>query len=188
MPVKIVNLIMKILRIRPKLDLETIMKAASKESGGLTDLGQFARQEFDSLAVALLNSFDKEAHLTPLGRYLTQNNLARIFSNRIMVEDLYKRFPEIEMEEISAPVVVSGAPRTGTTLLFRLLAKDPKFQFVPTWECFWPAPSKECFEAASQSKRDPRILKMEQTIKFVDWIMPHYRVLFSIYLSFFQLD
>ena len=54
---------------------------------------------------------------------------------------------------VSDPVLVIGQPRTGTTILFDLLAQDPRFRVPLTWEVAQPHPPPE----TSTYQTDPRI-------------------------------
>lgn len=72
-----------------------------------------------------------------------------------LVEDV-KQHPEIVAQAIEAPMIVVGLPRTGTTVLYDLLALDPAVRTPRDWEYFipWPAP-----EAATWNE-DPRIAQI----------------------------
>jgi Sulfotransferase family len=45
---------------------------------------------------------------------------------RLRAQEWIRRHPEILQETITAPIVVVGMMRSGTTLLQRLLAADPR--------------------------------------------------------------
>ena len=45
--------------------------------------------------------------------------------NRLRMIDDLKRYPEILLEDVSDPIVITGMPRTGTTKLQRVLSADP---------------------------------------------------------------
>ena len=51
-----------------------------------------------------------------------------------MTEHL-RRHPEIRNEVIEKPIVLIGAPRTGTTITHHLLSQDDRFRYPITWEC-----------------------------------------------------
>lgn len=52
-------------------------------------------------------------------------------------EVVFFRYRRVDVRE---PLFVLGVPRSGTTFLHRLLARDPSFTTFTTWECFF-APS-----------------------------------------------
>ncbi|HEU0196439.1 MAG TPA: sulfotransferase [Nevskiaceae bacterium] len=119
------------------LDPESLIAAALTANQGLEDFGDPRfRDGLDVLCTAL----DQEAGLSPNGRALMRQKLVTQLGNRLRVEDYFQRHPEIAQEEIAAPVVIAGLPRTGTTKLHRLLARDPRFWWMAFWESQFPVP------------------------------------------------
>ncbi len=55
----------------------------------------------------------------------------------LLDEIVFFRYRQVDVRE---PVFILGVPRSGTTFLHRLLARDPAFTTFSTWECFF-APS-----------------------------------------------
>ena len=78
---------------------------------------------------------------------------------------------EIDAEEIRAPIFVLGLPRTGTTILFSLLAQDPANRVPMTWEAMWPWPPPE----RATYDRDPRIARAEQSFARIDRMLPEFK-------------
>lgn len=111
--------------------------AEAVEKTGLSDFGDPSfREGLDVFCRALEN----EARLSDFGRTLLHQKVIELLTNRLGIEDWYKRHPEIENEDVGAPLVIVGLPRTGTTLLQRLLAQDPQFYSMPWWESRYPVP------------------------------------------------
>lgn len=117
----------------------------ARDKTGLTDFGDPAFEE--GLAV-FCNALETDARLSDFGRQLLHQKLIELLTNRLGIEDWYRRHPEIEDEVIEAPLVIVGLPRTGTTLLQRILACDPQFYSMQWWETRYPVPfpdeSVEC--------------------------------------------
>lgn len=65
------------------------------------------------------------------------------------------------------PLIITGLPRTGSTLLFSLLSQDPKTRTLRNWEMFkpLPPPTKETIDT------DPRIEKVKNLQKLVCLIL-----------------
>jgi hypothetical protein len=61
-------------------------------------------------------------------------------TNLLELEDWCRRHPEIDEEEIVAPVFGVGLPRTGSSFLSSLMAQDPDTRFIRTWESPKPCP------------------------------------------------
>ncbi|HVT34103.1 MAG TPA: sulfotransferase, partial [Nevskiaceae bacterium] len=114
-----------------------LLQNASAAAGGLSDFGDDSFRE--GLAV-LCDSLSREAGLSEMGVAILQQKITGQLANRLYVEDHFRRHPEIAREEVTAPLVIVGLPRTGTTKLQRLLSRDPRFWFMYFWESQFPVP------------------------------------------------
>ena len=121
---------------RASLDEASLIAAARRESG----LHDFVDESFRGPLRELLSSLEEEAQLHPLGRLLLRQSLVRALVNRLRLEDLCKRHPEIRELPVREPVFVLGLQRTGTTLLHRLLTCEPALRPLLSWEALNPAP------------------------------------------------
>ena len=79
---------------------------------------------------------------------------------RLRLVDDRKRYPEIAAQEVKAPIVITGLPRTGSTHLQALLATRPGARSPREWEMRLPSPPPE----AATSPADPRIAEVQRTI------------------------
>ncbi len=105
-----------------------------------TDLDDFGDDSFrDGLGV-LLDSLDREARLNSGGEDLLYGRIVLHLSQRLQVEDWYRRHPEIDETPITAPLIGLGLPRTGSTALSLLLAQDPDVRYIRRWESSQPCP------------------------------------------------
>ena len=117
------------------LSSESLQKKATKESN-LQDFGDpLHMQGLDKLCFSLEN----EAHLNDIGRLAQKNRILRILINRLRInEDLIKN-PKIREEIIKDPIFIVGLPRTGSTMLHRLLSSDINHTSMIWWEGRNPA-------------------------------------------------
>jgi hypothetical protein len=118
------------------LDPESILDEARQKTG-LSDFGDESHRE---ALVRMLRSLDREADLNAAGRAMQRQRTVDILVNRARTEEYFRLHPEIAQERIGAPVVICGLPRTGTTMLHRVIASDPDFDAVLWYECRFPAP------------------------------------------------
>jgi hypothetical protein len=88
----------------------------------------------------LLESLEREARLNDAGRMLTGRFLGRLHEVRAQLVARGERDPGVRDVQVRAPLFVTGAPRTGTTLLFALLAEDPRHRAPLGWELLYPVP------------------------------------------------
>ena len=75
---------------------------------------------FESLNV-LIDSINKEADLTFFGEKAASYQIKQHLRNRHLIASEFK---DLNTQKISSPIFVIGLPRSGTTFLFNLLAKD----------------------------------------------------------------
>lgn len=114
-----------------------LLEEARTKANGLNDFGD---SSFRAGLDALCESLNNDAGLSETGVYLIRQKLLVQLSNRLLVEDHFRRHPEIEDEIIVPPLFIVGMPRTGTTKLHRLLSCDPRFWWMSFWESQFPVP------------------------------------------------
>lgn len=94
----------------------------------------------------LLSSCAASGRLTPAGWQVLRSVVGRHLRNRLHVQAYVRRRPEARQRPVGRPVVITGLPRTGTTLLHSLLAQDPRHRFLRLWEALHPVPPEETGE------------------------------------------
>jgi hypothetical protein len=122
------------------LESTALMAAATARTGGLTDFGD---PSFRPALDRMLQAIRDEAQMTPTGQALFAQRVLESLCNRLTLEDYCTRHPEILAERIERPVVIVGLPRTGTTMLHRVLARDARFHTMAWWEARFPSPLSE---------------------------------------------
>jgi len=96
----------------------------------------------EPLAIACA-ALEDEAHLTVLGRWITRRYLLRLLEVRFELAAYVAADPGVRDEEVRSPIIVTGAPRTGTTILYGLLSCDPALRVPEGWELLRPVPPPE---------------------------------------------
>lgn len=89
----------------------------------------------------LLRHCSEEADLSPLGRAGLRWDVARCLGNLRTLAEREAQDPAILTESITAPLVITGMPRSGTTFLQRLLATDPDSASPRCWQTLHPWPN-----------------------------------------------
>jgi hypothetical protein len=121
------------------LEPEELVRTAIGSTGGLSDFGDFDgdwRARLDSLVTEL----EASGKLHSLGRLMTRQELLRGLRTRLLMAHARSENPGIAEERIGAPIVITGPPRSGTSILFELLALDPKARAPLAWEVMHPVP------------------------------------------------
>jgi hypothetical protein len=121
---------------RPLLDKDDLIKTARSELG-LHDLG---KDFWDEPLDRLIQSLNEEAHLHPIGYFISRKRMINLLGVRLRAEYWFKKLPEILDQELFPPQVIVGLQRTGTTKLHRLLTADPANRVLRSWEAINPAP------------------------------------------------
>jgi len=85
-------------------------------------------------------SFLAVPELSFMGLAGIRAELVRHLSNRLLVSEYLRANPQITAAPVPQPVFVVGLPRTGTTLLHRLLAAAPGCRAPLLWELLAPCP------------------------------------------------
>lgn len=137
------------------------MREASElleEARSVTSYDDFGEDSFREGLERLLAALTNEARLTDAGRAALDHMIVNLLSNRLKIEHWYKLHPEIDEQEIVAPLIGLGAPRTGSTALGCLLAEDPAVRSLRTWESGSPCPPPE----SATENCDPRITAAEK--------------------------
>jgi len=134
-------------------DLERLLNDVQQEAG----LNDFGDASFREGLAKLLDSVAREAHLNDTAATQLLTTIKRRLTNRLEIEEWYRRHPEIHQLEIQRPLSISGLPRTGTTALANILSQDEQFRQLRSWEQNQPCPPP----VLGKEEHDPRRLAAE---------------------------
>lgn len=90
----------------------------AKAQTGLEDFGGDSWRE--GLEVLIRSAAD-EAAFNDMGEQGFYRTVVRALTNRLKVEDWYRRHPEIDQQEVEIEFLGVGLPRTGSTALSHML-------------------------------------------------------------------
>ncbi len=138
-----------------------------------TGLDDFGDQSWREGAERLISDLNERGALTEVGSVIAGSDVVEYLSSRLRVVNWVKRNPSIADADIRPPIVVLGQPRTGTTILFDVLAQDPANRVPLTWEVDqpWPPPETATYES------DPRIEEVDAKLANVDLLIPGFRAM-----------
>lgn len=153
------------------LEVDAIAAQASADTG-LTDFGEPGWEE--RLGV-ILGDLRESFELSPMGRLSAYAQFTSFLKNRLLLEDLWKRHPEIDDVEQKPPIIIAGLPRSGTTHLHSLIGCDPKIRDLPWWEALEPVLADR--EKPVPGQPDPRLERAAAGIAFRDSAMPHFNAM-----------
>jgi hypothetical protein len=98
----------------------------------------------------LLDAWREEAGLSPFGVLAARWDAERFLTNLERMAAAEARDPAILAEPVTAPLVVTGLPRSGTTFLHSILARDPSSAVPRSWQTVFPYPAR----GAARARRD----------------------------------
>jgi len=149
---------------RQRLDRSALV-AAAVEAAGLDDFGEPTWQEgLDRL----LEDLRAEARLHELGVEIAAGEVLEYLTNRLGIVAYRKDHPRLAAAPIDRPIVIVGQPRTGTTILYDLLAQDPGLRVPLTWEVDAPMPPPD----PATRDADPRIEAIQARLDMADALVP----------------
>ncbi|MGH3264215.1 MAG: sulfotransferase family protein, partial [Trebonia sp.] len=106
------------------------------------ELADWGPGEFEAPLRVLLGDYARTDlnGLNAIGVHILRSGIVHSLRMRLRAQEWIRRHPEILDERVAAPIVVVGMMRSGTTLLQRLLAADPRFACAYGWEVVEVAP------------------------------------------------
>jgi hypothetical protein len=153
---------------RLALEPAALMEAATSETG----LDDFGAADFAPRLDLLCRAMTDEGGFNDAGIFQQHALILGLLKNRLLIEDLVARYPEILDEEIAAPIVICGLPRTGTTHLHNLISADPAIRSLPYWESLEPVLAER--ERPAAGAPDPRRERTAMALSFLDVAMPSF--------------
>ena len=117
-----------------------VLMARARASTGLDDFGP---AHFMEPLAALTRSMRDEADLHEAGIAMQGGRIVNALENRLRRQALMKAHPEIADEQLDVGAIIVGLPRTGSTMLHRLLAASPRATAMVWWETIFPLPRDE---------------------------------------------
>ena len=141
--------------------------AEAKDTLSLEDFGDM---EFMPRLTLLCEEWGQDETINNLGLLGLRGKLVTFAKNRLLIQDLLTRHPEIHDVKIDAPIIVAGLPRSGTTHLLNLLAADSRLRSLPLWESYEPVPTPG--EQMGENGQDPRYERCDAQWQAMQQISP----------------
>jgi Sulfotransferase family len=109
----------------------TELLSRAREVTGIHHINDFA---IEKPLTRLIHSLNTETVMHPEGAQAMASRLLRMLSNRLRMERDFLDHPEIEAQEVTRPVFITGMGRTGSTKLQRMLSASNDFLYLPCWQ------------------------------------------------------
>lgn len=137
--------------------------------------------ELRALLEALCSEIDANKDISTMGAFLAQTMMLNFMRSRAKTISFYNQNKEFiqangSFARKNGPVVITCAPRTGTTLTQRLLALDPNARSPLTFELEEVLPPRK---AGDDPLKDPRIESATASIAKIQAVAPGFVELFG---------
>ena len=113
--------------------------------------------------VAALNT---EAQLTEAGAAGMEGRILTILCNRLRMLRDFAAHPEIDAQQIVRPHFLTGAGRSGSTKMHKLLAASGDFKYLRFWQQFNPS-------LRSGNRTEDTGERVREAEEFIDWFNEH---------------
>ena len=156
----------------PKLDPDLLIKQAKKKTG-LENFGDASFRDGLDVLSAELNA---HAQLSQVGQIAAYFNLLDHLCVRLRLIDFRANHSYVARQTVKRPLFITGLPRTGTTLLYELIAQDPSVRSPASWEVARPIPPAQKRSYAV----DNRIKKVDRMLALAEKLSPGFRAIHAI--------
>jgi hypothetical protein len=152
-------------------DLDAGAIVANAEAA--TSLSDYGGNDWEEGLERLVASLRDEAALNELGVEIVVPELSEYLERRLRIVEHRRTHPSIADADVVPPIVIVGQARTGTTILFDLLAQDPASRVPLTWEVDKPLPPPRTADYLT----DPRIAEVDVTLAGIELVLPGFRAM-----------
>src|ERR1700724_2672293 len=90
-------------------NVDAFLERARRKAG----LENFGQESFREGLERLIHSITTEGRLSQMGAAVFETSVLDLLRQRLEIEDWFARHPEIDAQEIVAPLIGLGLPRTG---------------------------------------------------------------------------
>ncbi len=136
------------------------MAAIKRDAAARSGLSNFGDPSFEGPLLAWVHDL-RNPQINDFGRKFLRRIAVRDLSRRLEVLAYLDAHPEILEVEIPKVVFITGAPRTGSTLLHNLMATHPEGRALLRWELMEPLPPPR----SETYPTDPRIETLQASIE-----------------------
>ena len=166
LPIKVLNALPKLRSDRTVFSTKFIISYAQK----ITGEKQLSHAPLLEPLERLCEAIAEEAKLSQFGRIVQETRLKGLVTNRLRLDALMRKHPEILEQPDPDVLLIAGLARTGTTFLHRVLASDPGARTLPSWEALNPAP----WPGEPLGTHKKREKYGESATKTMNWLAPDF--------------
>ena len=153
--------------------------ALEQRARTLTGLSEFGGEDYRFGLEKFVEYPHKDGRLHHLGRIVMRDLLTARLATRLKLRQLLCERPELAKKSWGGPqTFVAGMARSGTTLLYNLMAMDPAFRSPELWETVDPLPPASI---VTEVEVEQRIEKFQKILVPYNKMVPEIRARHSIH-------
>ena len=152
-------------RLYPRLDRDSIFKAAAKRSNRQVLDDPLAEEPL----ARMLDSYINDVEMNSIGRIALSSRMSDLLCMRAWLRDREDRGELVPVESTAPPIIVTGFLRTGTTFSHRLLACAPDARWPEMCEVIFPVLDPK-FSKAWESYSESLLLQneLDKSLEYID--------------------
>ena len=170
---------LEILAERAAIPIEFSLRGILRFAEATSDVPIYQDEEFFHNLERFLLEGDRRGGFSKAGKKLLAAECANLIVQRSRLEALLYKHPEITDVKITAPIVIAGIPRSGTTNLSNIMASDSRLRSLSFWESKTPFPSTEHSQSHDLSAKQRAELG-RQIMADIHALMPMVRFMYDI--------
>lgn len=146
---------LEILAERAAIPIEFSLKGVLRFAHDTSDVPIHQDEDFFQNLERFLLEGDHRGGFSEAGKKLLAAECANFIVQRSRLEALFREHPEIADFNITAPIVIAGIPRSGTTNLSNIMGSDSRLRSLSFWESKAPFPANDPnqFQDLSEEER-----------------------------------
>ena len=145
---------LEILAERAAIPVEFSLQGVLQFAKDTSDVPIHQDEDFFQVLGRFLLEGDRRGGFSEAGKRLLAAECANFIVQRSRLEALFREHPEIADVKITAPIVIAGIPRSGTTNLSNIMASDSRLRALSFWESKAPFPSNDPDQSQKLSEEE----------------------------------
>lgn len=170
---------LEILAERAAIPIEFSLPSILQFADDTSDVPIHQDEDFFQNLERFLLEGDRRGGFSEAGKKLLAAECANLIVQRSRLEALFREHPEIADVKITAPIVIAGIPRSGTTNLSNIMASDSRLRALSFWETRAPFPSNDPTHIQGLSEED-RTESGRQVMADMHALMPLSKFMYDI--------
>ena len=170
---------LEILAERAAIPIEFSIQGILQFAEDASDVPIHQDEDFFQNLERFLLEGDRRGGFSEAGKKLLAAECANLIIQRSRLEALFRQHPEIADVEVTAPIVIAGIPRSGTTNLSNIMSSDSRLRALSFWQSRAPFPANDPNQSPELSEEERAELG-RQVMADMHALMPLSKLMYDI--------